>query len=180
SVASSHKYATIDTYTTHVIITEGKSSGDTATVSGTVSVSGIPHGAVSLIAVGADAGGGPSVNIYDGFTQVFKFGFSAYDPRFGGGVRVAVGDVNSDGIPDIITGPGPGGGPEVRVFDGSTGQLLPGPVGDFFAFDPRFTGGIYVAAGDVNGDGFADVIVGADAGGGPNVAVFSGKDGSAI
>jgi len=27
---------------------------------------------------------------------------------------------------------------------------------DFFAYDPRFTGGVRVAQGDVNGDGVAD------------------------
>src|SRR5207248_337231 len=66
--------------------------------------------------------------------------------------------------------------PDIHVYDGKTGQL----ARQFFAFDPNFTGGVYVAAGDVNRDGYADVIVGADAGGGPSVSVFSGKDGSRL
>src|SRR5207248_9150951 len=89
------------------------------------------------------------------------------------GVRVAAGDVTGDGTPDIITAPGPGGGPDIHVYDGRSGQL----VRQFFAFDPAFTGGTYVAGGDVNRDGYSDIIVGAGAGGGPNVRVFSGKDG---
>jgi hypothetical protein len=48
----------------------------------------------------------------------------------------------------------------------------------FFAFDPAFSAGIYIAAGDVNGDGRTDIVVGADASGGPNVAVISGQDGT--
>jgi hypothetical protein len=84
-------------------------------------------------------------------------------------------------VPDIIVGAGPGGGPQVRVYDGTTGQPLPGPLDSFYGISPAgFTGGIFVAAGDVNGDGYADIIIGADAGGGPQVQVFSGKDGSLL
>jgi hypothetical protein len=101
-----------------------------------------------------------------------KFSFFAYDKNFTGGVRVAVGDVNGDGVPDIITAPGPGGGPDIHLYDGRNGALL----GRFWALEPNFTGGMYVAAADVNGDGFADIICGGDAGGGPHVTVFSGRD----
>jgi hypothetical protein len=99
--------------------------------------------------------------------------FFAYVPDFTGGVRVAVGDVNRDGRLDIVTGPGPGGGPHVRVFSGAALPALVEQAG-FFAFTPAFTGGVYVAAGDVDGDGTAELVVGADAGGGPHVRVFSG------
>src|SRR5205823_2483565 len=123
----------------------------------------------------ADAGGGPDVKVFraDG---AFQAGFFAYDPRFTGGVRVAVGDVNNDGFPDVICAAGPGGGPNVIVFSGKDRAQ----IYNFMAFDINFTGGCYVAAGDVNGDGFADIIVGADAGGGPNVTVLSGKDRSPL
>ena len=42
--------------------------------------------------------------------------FYAYDPAFSGGVDVAVGDLNGDGVGEIVTGAGPGGGPHVRAF----------------------------------------------------------------
>lgn len=127
----------------------------------------------SLVA-GADAGGGPNVQAFDAQTRALEFSFFAFDPRFGGGARVAQGDVNGDGTADIVAAAGPGGGPDVHVFDGLDGRLLI----SFFAFDPGFAGGVNVAAGDVNADGFADIIAGADAGGGPAVNIFSGKDGT--
>jgi len=77
---------------------------------------------------------------------------------------------------DSIFAAGPGGGPNVIVVSGKDGTAL----FNFFAFDMRFTGGVTVAAGDVDGDGFADLITGADAGGGPNVIVYSGRTGAAL
>jgi hypothetical protein len=139
----------------------------------------VPSGEQFLV-TGAGPGGGPHVQVYDTSTGTLNFSFFAYSPTFTGGVRVAVGDVNGDGVADIITGAGPGGGPHVRVFDGVDGTQLTGLIGNFFAFDPAFGGGTYVAAGDVDGDGLADVIVGADAGGSPQVKVYSGKDGTVL
>jgi len=125
-------------------------------------------------AVGADAGAGPLVTIT--FQNGTYVSFFAYAPSFTGGVRVALGDVNGDGSPDIITGAGPGGGPQVNVFnvDNSTGAVS--LQTSFFAFnEPFFAGGVYVAAGDTNAGGFDDVIVGAGAGGGSRVQVYAGS-----
>ena len=79
--------------------------------------------------------------------------FFAYDPAFTGGVFVAAARCQRRRRADIITGAGPGGGPHVRVFDGATGAPLTERRGSFFAYDPSFTGGVFVAAADVNGDG---------------------------
>jgi hypothetical protein len=104
----------------------------------------------------------------------------AYENAFTGGVRVAAADVNRDTYPDVVVAPGPGGGPRVRVLDGKTGEQIAGPLGNFFAFEEDFTGGLSVAGADVNGDGVPDVVVAAGQGGGPRVRVFSGADGTVL
>jgi hypothetical protein len=48
-------------------------------------------------------------------------------------------------------------------------------VQDYFAHAGAFVGGLFVAAGDVNGDGFADVITGKGVGGASELKVFSGR-----
>ena len=45
--------------------------------------------------------------------------FFAFSPNFKGGIRVAAGDVNGDGVDDLIAGAGSSGGARVRVFDGA-------------------------------------------------------------
>jgi hypothetical protein len=94
--------------------------------------------------------------------------FMAYDPGFRGGVRVAAGDVNGDGHADIVTGAGSGGGPHVQVFSGTTGQQLV----SFMAFASAYTGGVYVTAGDIDGDGKAELAVGAGLFGSTLVKVY--------
>jgi hypothetical protein len=108
-----------------------------------------------------------------------RFTLEPFPRRFRGGVRVAVGDVNGDGVADVVTGIGPGGGSLVRVWDGRTGQPLAGPLGEFRAFARRSPGGVYVAAADTNGDGFAEVVVGSGAGR-PRVRVFDGRTGALL
>ncbi len=135
----------------------------------------IPPGQQTFV-TGADAGGGPDVKVFLAMSSQPLFSFFAYNPNFTGGVRVAVGDVNGDTVSDIITAAGPGGGPNITVLNGADGTLM----FNFFAYSPNFTGGVFVAAGDVNGDGKADIICGADGGGGPNITVFSGLDASRL
>jgi hypothetical protein len=132
--------------------------------------------ATGLIAVGAGPGGGPEVKVYNAQTQALLLDFFAYSPSFTGGVQVALGDLSGNGVPDIIVGAGPGGGSDVRIFNGQTGA----PIGEFSPFNPLFTGGQFIAAGDLSGQGYDDIIVGADYGGGPNVIVFDGKTGAVL
>lgn len=118
--------------------------------------------------VGAGKGNEPWVKIFDRQGKELKR-FYAFDRVFRGGVNVAVADLDGDGKIEIIVTPGVGLNPEVRIFS-SDGKLK----NKFNIFEPKFHGGVSVAAGDVDGDGLAEVVLGAGPGGGPQVAIYSG------
>jgi hypothetical protein len=139
-----------------------------------------------------DQGGGPRVRVfgYDGSNSMLLADFFGIlgDPGFRGGARAAIGDVNGDGVEDLIVAAGWGGGPRVAVFDGrklsvegnrseQTESLWESwkVFGDLAVFEPTLRNGVFIAAGDVTGDGFAEVIAGGGPGGGPRVFVLDGK-----
>ena len=125
------------------------------------------------IVVGAGAGGSSHVKIIDGkqLTNVDANGvisdrtlfasFYAFDPRFTGGVRVGSDDLSSDGLAEVILSAGPGGGPHVKVVDGSlVNQVLAnGVIADsalrssFFTTGSNLTGGVFIASDADHRDG---------------------------
>ena len=168
---------TVDNYTFRISYTGGTGNDVTLTVSSVVSPPiVIVPGVKQTFATGIDAGGGPlvTVNYSDGHTS----SFFAYDQNFRGGVRVAMGDINGDGNVDLITAPGVGGGPNIKIFNLVSGTPI--QVADFFVFEAAFFGGLYIAVGNLNNDGFGDIIVGAGPGGGPRVSAYAGSQNFSI
>jgi FG-GAP repeat len=115
----------------------------------------------ALIAVAPGTGGPPHVKVFDLVQGKMIDEIYPYPRELRCGVRVAFGDVNGDGYPDLITAPGPGNGPHIKVLDGRNGQLLK----EFNAFDDRYRGGVFVAAADITRNGRAEIIVGMETGG---------------
>jgi len=129
---------------------------------------------VADIIVGAGPGGQSRVCVYDGASGNKLTDFLAYDAGFSGGVFVAAGDFDRDGRPEIIISADQGGGPNVRVYSlqGSNPVL----TASFWGIaDPNFRGGARIAAGDINGDGYDDLVVAAGFTGGPRVAIYDGR-----
>jgi hypothetical protein len=129
------------------------------------------------VIVAAGPGSAPVVNVYDGITGGLLASFLAYAPSFTGGVQVAAGDVNGDGKVDIVIGSGIGGGPHVQAVSGADFSTR---LANFFAYDPSFRNGVQVAAGDLDGDGKAEIVTGAGPGGGPHVRAFHGTTGAEL
>lgn len=151
--------------------------GDTYTGPVSVATGDVNGDQYPDIIVSAGRGGAPHVKVFDGLFGTELASFFAYAPSFTGGVQVASGDINGDGVADVIIGSGVGGGPHVRVISGADFKT---EIMNFFAYDMSFRSGVQVAAGDVNGDGRTDVITGAGPGGGPHVRAFSGKNGDVL
>jgi hypothetical protein len=81
------------------------------------------------------------------------------------GVNVVCGDIDGDGIDEIVTGAGPGAvfGPHVRGWNVDGGTATAMPQVSFLAYGTnRF--GVNVACGDVDGDGIDEIITGAGPG----------------
>jgi RHS repeat-associated protein len=123
------------------------------------------------IVVGTDGNFAPQVKVYSGADGSLVRTINLSDLGISGGVPVAAGDVNGDGHAEVIVGSGPGKAAQVAAYDGSTGMQLY----DYLPFGAGYFGGVTLAAGDVTGDGAADIVVG-QATGGDQVKVFSGAD----
>ena len=132
----------------------------------------------SQMAVFSDVGVASTygVRVFDAASGLMKFEVPA-EQLYGAtsivGVRGVMGDLTGDGFADLVVGPNKGVlNATVRIFDGIDGRL----VRELFPYTDlgRHVGGINVTAGDIDGDGWNDVVVAPAAGVLAPVRVFSG------
>jgi hypothetical protein len=114
--------------------------------------------------------GAPLLYAVHGDASTVNFGWAIAELR----------DVDGDGVSDLITGdPFRGDGPQAYVYSGADGQPLytwDGPAGEFYSY-------AIADAGDTNGDGVSDILLGNPGDGSPkpgSVELRSGADGTLL
>jgi streptogramin lyase len=145
---------------------------------------GVPDAIVGT----ASPGSPPAIKIFDGSDNRVLASFDAFDPGYLGGITLTTEDVNADGYTDIIVADTNG---RIKVIDGTKIGTIPtlfgpavlqpnGEIADsallssFSAYGPGFSGGVNLAAGDINVDGNNDIVV-APASGGSRIKVIDGR-----
>lgn len=128
-------------------------------------------GGADTIVASAKAGGGPHVTVWNNDGEL-ENSFMAYATTFRGGVNAKIGDIDGDGVGEIVTVPDSAAGGQVRAFeqDGTW-------IGDIWPYGSTFRGTLSIALGDVDGDGSDEVIIAPKSNGGPHVRVYNFTEG---
>lgn len=103
--------------------------------------------------IGTGTGTEPRIAVYSHNLELQET-WLAFEGAFRGGVNVAAGRIAGSRIGQIAAGRGPGGKPEIRVFDGAGNQQ----GNPFLAYSALDTPGIDVRIVDIDFDGRGDIV----------------------
>lgn len=114
------------------------------------------------------------IKVYARHGTQIKQDWYPFGAGYSGGYSLAVGALSGPFRSNLVIGAGVGSRPYVNIFDWQYDK-----VDDWFAYETTFTGGVFVATGDIDGDGADEIITGPGAGKGPVIRTFE-ADGTVI
>lgn len=110
------------------------------------------------------------IKIYSQDGKVKYKEFLVYDKSYSGGVNIALGDVNIDGMDEIIVSPKVGNNPvKVYNYEGKYLNI------SFYPFTSQYHGSVNLAVGDVTGDGYSEIITSTGEGIRSEIKVFNNE-----
>lgn len=125
-------------------------------------------GNIELV-LGAAIGQEPRIKIMN-INGSVKKEFLAYDPSFLGGLSIALGDLDGDGKLEIIVAPKTNGLGKIKVFD-LNGNFKK----EMAAYSRDFKGEVVLAAGNVNGEGFDEIVIAFGAGAKSDIRILNAE-----
>lgn len=149
----------------------GDSFGQSVIGLGDTNGDGVPD-----FAAAAPFGDAPYVGVYSGIDGSPLLTIPSLNQSAFGQALANAGDVDGDGVADILIGAPYGNtGGAVYIVSSVSGESL-----NFVESGPDSFGASVANAGDVNADGYSDFIIGAPDEGDGSVVVLSGADGSSL
>lgn len=139
-----------------------------------IAIGDLDNNGYAEVFVGPSDGYALPVRVYTRYGSQIKRDWYPFGEQYVGGYSLAVGTLSSPFRNNLIIGGGVGSSPYVNVYN-----YLYEKERDWFAYEQQFTGGVFVATGDIDGDGKDEVIAGPGVGKGPRIKTFDG-DGALI
>jgi len=107
---------------------------------------------------------GSFARIFNNKGGTVRSGFFSYEDKFKGGSQVVIRDIDHDDLDEYIVAEKN----KIMVFDDSGVKLR-----EFYPYTEKYTGSINFNVGDINGNGFLEIVTGTGVGAGPQVRIFN-------
>lgn len=123
------------------------------------------------IIASAGPSGSPHARAFDSKGNFLGLEFRPFDEEDRGGATVACANVDGGPEDEIVFGIQSFGVPDVKVYKTDANHTV---LGEWLAYDDGYQGGVQVAGGDMDNDGFDEIITAPTGDGAAQIRIFEG------